>query len=74
MTPFTTLTGMSVAKLYALKGEIVRHGVLALTGLDMPIFPKRRFQHGAVPDSTMRARIGGDERTCRAVLQSFYAS
>jgi asparagine synthase (glutamine-hydrolysing) len=34
--------------LYALKGEVVRRGVSALTGLEMPVFEKRRFQRGAV--------------------------
>ena len=32
-----------------LQGEISRRGVKAITGIDMPIFPKRRFQHGAMP-------------------------
>ena len=30
-----------------LKGQVVSAGVRALTGLDMPIHEKRRFQHGA---------------------------
>ena len=45
--PFAALTKYDVPTLYALKGEIVRRGVKAVTGLDMPVFPKRRFQHGA---------------------------
>ena len=45
--PFARLAGSSVERLYALKGEIVSRGIRALTGLSMPIFPKRRFQHGA---------------------------
>src|SRR3989475_3555528 len=47
--PFAALTGLSVPKLYGLKGEIVSRGVKAITGFDMPVFPKRRFQYGAVP-------------------------
>lgn len=46
--PFIELTGWQHDKLYALKGEIVCRGVHAVTGLDMPVYPKRRFQHGAV--------------------------
>ena len=57
--------------LYALKGEIVRRGVKAITGFDMPVFPKRRFQHGAMPEDAMRARIGADEAANR---RAFYAS
>ncbi|MEO1086396.1 MAG: hypothetical protein AAFY88_19340 [Acidobacteriota bacterium] len=47
--PFKALTDGSHDKLYALKGEIVRRGMQRLIGVDMPIFEKRRFQHGAVP-------------------------
>ena len=47
-----------VPTLYALKGDIVRRGVKAVTGFDMPVFPKRRFQHGAIPVETMRDHIG----------------
>jgi asparagine synthase (glutamine-hydrolysing) len=45
--PFARLAEGDVDRLYALKGEIVGRGIRALTGLSMPIFPKRRFQHGA---------------------------
>jgi asparagine synthase (glutamine-hydrolysing) len=46
--PFIELTDWQHDKLYALKGEIVRRGVQAVTGLTMPTFEKRRFQRGAV--------------------------
>jgi asparagine synthase (glutamine-hydrolysing) len=46
--PFAALAGGDVERLYALKGEIVGRGIRELTGFEMPIFPKRRFQHGAV--------------------------
>jgi len=46
--PFVQLTDWQHEKLYALKGEIVRRGVESVTGWTMPVFPKRRFQHGAV--------------------------
>jgi asparagine synthase (glutamine-hydrolysing) len=45
--PFIELTGWDHDRLYALKGQVVSAGVKAVTGLDMPVFPKRRFQHGA---------------------------
>ena len=59
--PFAVLTAYDAPRLYALKGEVVRRGVKAVTGLDMPVFPKRRFQHGALPAASLRARLGGDE-------------
>ena len=46
--PYAELTGSDVSRLYALKGEIVSRGVAEITGFPMPVFPKRRFQHGAV--------------------------
>ena len=45
--PFAELTQGSHERLYALKGEIVRRGVRTVLGLEMPTYPKRRFQHGA---------------------------
>ena len=46
--PFAELTEGSHERLYALKGEIVSRGVHSVLGLEMPVFPKRRFQHGSV--------------------------
>lgn len=70
--PFEKLTGMEVEKLYALKGEIVRRGVKAVTGLEMPVFPKRRFQHGAVPVNRLRERIPARESVLRQQFFSLY--
>lgn len=51
--PFIDLTDWEHEKLYALKGEVVSRGVESVTGMIMPIFEKRRFQHGAVGDRTL---------------------
>jgi asparagine synthase (glutamine-hydrolysing) len=45
------LTKGSHELLYALKGEIVSRGVRSVLGLQMPVFVKRRFQHGSVSSS-----------------------
>jgi asparagine synthase (glutamine-hydrolysing) len=45
--PFIELTNWDHDRLYALKGRVAAAGVKAVTGLEMPVFPKRRFQHGA---------------------------
>jgi asparagine synthase (glutamine-hydrolysing) len=71
--PFAALTGYDVAALYALKGEIVGRGVQAVTGFDMPVFTKRRFQHGALPESTLRARLGGSEAAYRQRFLALYS-
>ncbi|MGA2749344.1 MAG: asparagine synthase-related protein [Verrucomicrobiota bacterium] len=70
--PFAALTGMSVEKLYALKGEIVSRGVKAITGLDLPVFPKRRFQHGAVEADRLRQRASGQESEYRRKFLALY--
>jgi asparagine synthase (glutamine-hydrolysing) len=71
--PFTELTGMDVEKLYALKGDIVARGVKAVTGMDMPVFRKRRFQHGAVKVENLRQRMPGRETELRRRFLSQYA-
>jgi asparagine synthase (glutamine-hydrolysing) len=70
--PFADLTRYDVPTLYSLKGEIVRRGVKAVTGLDMPVFPKRRFQHGAASIGAMRERLGGSEREYRHAFERLY--
>jgi asparagine synthase (glutamine-hydrolysing) len=72
--PFAALTQYNVAALYALKGEIVRRGIKAITGVDMPVFPKRRFQHGAIAVEALHARIGQDEPGYRRTFDSLYST
>jgi asparagine synthase (glutamine-hydrolysing) len=71
--PFAHLTSYDVPTLYALKGQIVSSGVKALTGFEMPVFAKRRFQHGAISATTLRGQLGGDEREYRKTFHSLYA-
>jgi len=70
--PFARLTDMSVERLYALKGEIVARGVKSITGLNMPIFAKRRFQHGAVSVEKLRERTSGQETEYRKQFLALY--
>jgi asparagine synthase (glutamine-hydrolysing) len=71
--PFAALTQYDVPTLYGLKGEILARGVKAVTGLDMPVFPKRRFQHGAMPAGAMRQRLEGSEQAYRRAFHALYA-
>jgi asparagine synthase (glutamine-hydrolysing) len=71
--PFAALTRYDVPTLYSLKGQIVQRGIKAVTGFDMPVFPKRRFQHGTMPVDTMLARIGQDENSYRRAFYGLYA-
>jgi asparagine synthase (glutamine-hydrolysing) len=70
--PFIELTRYDVPKLYELKGEIVSRGILALTGLKMPVFPKRRFQHGAIPAAVLEERLPLREAEYRKQFLSLY--
>jgi len=71
--PFTILSEMSVDRLYSLKGEIVSRGIKALTGLDMPVFPKRRFQHGAIAVDRLRDRLPSQELQYRKQFLAIYS-
>ena len=70
--PFAELTDYDVSRLYALKGKIVSSGVRQLTGLTMPIFEKRRFQHGALPQARMREQIPANEAVLRKAFLELY--
>ena len=70
--PFIKLTDYSVEKLYALKGEIVSRGIAAVTGLKMPVFPKRRFQHGAITKDELQNRLPWQEAEYRKKFLSLY--
>jgi asparagine synthase (glutamine-hydrolysing) len=70
--PYLALTGYDVAKLYALKGEIVARGIKAITGMDMPVYSKRRFQHGAMPQDRLRQRLPEQEAFYRKQFLSLY--
>jgi len=70
--PFIEMTEWSQNKLYELKGEIVAHGVKAVTGLDMPVYPKCRFQHGAVPMDVFKSHFPKNENEYRQEFQAIY--
>ena len=72
--PFAELTQGSHERLYALKGEIVAAGIRSVLGLEMPVFPKRRFQHGSVPAEQV-SRLGPqNEARYRRHFQVLHAS
>ncbi len=70
--PFIDLTGYDVSRLYSLKGEVVRRGVRGLTGIEMPVFEKRRFQHGAMPRPALRSKLPSDESAYRRQFLALY--
>ena len=70
--PFDRLTNGSVEALYALKGEVVGAGIRQVLGREMPIFPKRRFQEGAVSSTTFRERFAVPPDVYRKHLLEHY--
>ena len=70
--PFIELTQWSHEALYALKGQVVHAGVKAITGYDLPVFPKRRMQEGAVSKKGYEELFKGGELAWRQYFTSLY--
>ena len=71
--PFAELTQGSHTRLYALKGEIVSRGIRSVLGLDMPVFPKRRFQHGSTTAAEATHLFTEDEARYRRHFLTLHA-
>jgi asparagine synthase (glutamine-hydrolysing) len=65
--PFDAVLGGSMERLYTLKGDVVRAGVKAVTGDDLPVYPKRRFQDGAGGEASYR-RWRVSKAQCRQIF------
>jgi asparagine synthase (glutamine-hydrolysing) len=72
--PFADLTEGSTQRLYGLKGEIVARGVRQVLGLEMPVFPKRRFQHGSVSSDVAARLFPENELRYRQHFQSLHTA
>jgi asparagine synthase (glutamine-hydrolysing) len=70
--PYRAMAGEDVERLYAIKGDVVSRGVQALTGMKMPTFPKRRFQHGAMPEESLRKHLPVREADYRRQFHELY--
>ncbi|HVF91248.1 MAG TPA: asparagine synthase-related protein [Blastocatellia bacterium] len=70
--PYRDLTDYDIGRLYALKGEVVSRGIKAITGITMPVFPKRRFQHGALRVETLERHLPSREAEYRKQFLSLY--
>jgi asparagine synthase (glutamine-hydrolysing) len=70
--PFIELTDWDHERLYRLKGEVVARGIREITGFEMPIFEKRRFQHGVAGESVLGDRFPLNPNAYRAAFQSIY--
>jgi len=72
--PYIDMTNWDHQKLYDLKGRFVSQGVKAITGMDMPVFPKRRFQHGAASEKAFKKHFPEREIDYRKEFLSKYES
>ncbi|MCH7702327.1 MAG: asparagine synthase [Planctomycetes bacterium] len=70
--PFIELTGWDHDCLYRLKGDIVSRGVRAITGMEMPVFPKRRFQHGVASDGVFASLFPESPDAYRKIFHALY--
>jgi asparagine synthase (glutamine-hydrolysing) len=70
--PFIDITGWDHNKLYELKGQLVSDGIKSVTGFTIPIFPKRRFQHGAVSAKAFIRHFPEKETAYRKEFLSSY--
>jgi asparagine synthase (glutamine-hydrolysing) len=64
--PFEEVLNGSVERLYTLKQDVVRAGVKVVTGMEMPVHPKRRFQEGVGGESYRHWRVS--KAWCRQVF------
>ena len=72
--PFAELAEGSHERLYALKGDIVSRGIRSVLGIEMPVFPKRRFQHGSVSASEVARLFPRDEARYRRHFETLHAA
>ena len=70
--PFIEMTDWDHNKLYDLKGQIVAAGIKAVTGLTMPVYEKRRFQHGVADKSVFEEHFPGSDISYRKAFQKVY--
>jgi asparagine synthase (glutamine-hydrolysing) len=71
--PFDELTQGSTDRLYRLKGEIVARGVRSVFGIELPVFPKRRFQEGALSREVFERRFDRPAEEYRAHYLALHA-
>jgi len=57
-----------------MRSEIVSRGIRAMLGLEMPIFPKRRFQHGSVSAKQVARLFPRDETRYRRHFETLHAA
>jgi asparagine synthase (glutamine-hydrolysing) len=70
--PYIEMTNWDHNKLYDLKGQMVYDGIKAITGMEMPVFQKRRFQHGAASNKAFKQHFPANDIAYRKEFYSKY--
>lgn len=68
--PLADLIQNDLQNLYSLKGRIVAAGIKAITGFEMPVFAKQRFQHGAATRACFDKIFPSDDAAYRDYFES----
>lgn len=72
--PFVELTDWDHERLYSLKGAVVASGIRQFTGVEMPVYPKNRFQHGAAGDGVTDQVFPSDDMDYRNTFAEIFHS
>ncbi len=70
--PFVKLTDWDQDRLYDLKGSIVASGIRQITGVEMPVFDKQRFQRGAADPATFERVFPAEEKSYRQAFSDLF--
>ncbi len=70
--PFIELTQWQHDKLYELKGAVAAAGIRAVTGMELPLFPKKRFQRGAIADEKFAEIFPANELAYRNTFHEHF--
>ncbi len=70
--PFRELVQGSKERLYQLKGDITKAGVKSITGFEMPIFPKARFQRSSMSEDVYKMKLTFTKAECKTIFNRIY--
>lgn len=70
--PYIDMTDWDHERLYELKGKVAHEGIKAVTGMEMPIFEKRRFQHGVASKDDFEKHFPKKDIVYRKEFQARY--
>jgi asparagine synthase (glutamine-hydrolysing) len=70
--PFIELTQWQHDKLYELKGQVAAAGIRVITDMEFPVFPKNRFQRGAISVENFARLFPSNELAYRNIFHEHF--